>query len=175
LDIDWATLAPKLAVMAIPSSIASAFAGGVFAYFKVWLIDEKDILARVDLAKKSLTAMVADAHRRLLTAYERQILNAQTANEFADKNVVEFYSAQVLRAAQLGAHLELCETLNKRHYDCFFWSAVVAAALLILSFLSDGIRPFIALADMALIAWQVWLVYRNRILAERLRKYEQSL
>jgi hypothetical protein len=177
LDINWAILAPKLAGMAIPATIASAFAGGAFAHFKVWLIKEEDILDRVNLAKKTLTAKVASAHRRLLTAYENKILGGtqNPADEFADKDVVEFYAAQVLSAAAQGAQFETCEIQNKRHYDCFFWSAVAALILAICAGLFDETRPFVALAGIALIAWQVCLVYCNRTLAQNLRKHEQSL
>lgn len=177
MGIDWSILAPKLSALAVPATIASVVAGGAFAHFKVWLIKEDDILARVNLAKKTLTAKIASAHRRLLTAYENKILGGtqKPDDEFADKDVVESYAAQVLRAAELGAQFELCEIQNKRHYDCFLWSVIAAVILTISASLSEEIRPFAALAGIALIAWQAWLVYLNRALAERLRKHEQSL
>ena len=176
MDINWQTVAPKLSSVATQTAFVSAVTGGLLAQFKFFLLKEEDVCGRVNFAKKILTSKVASAHRRILASYKYELEgNAVDANAFADKDVVEIHSSEVLRAASLGAQFEKCEVENKRHYDCFFLATIIGGVLIFLALLlSDEIRPFITLAALALMLWQACLVWRNRSLADRLRKYEQS-
>ena len=168
----FAAIWSQLGDAASATAIIALAVGGLLTLFKPWIPAEEDVRKRVALHKQALIEKFTIDFTRLLEL--TRDLDVPVRSAAPQEDLPGLCSRNLFRCAEDCAGLSSIRRSVGEMHSLLLWLTILALVLLLGSLSRGDARPYLALACILLIFFEVAVVIRLRKLSAALEQYERS-